>query len=134
MSKARGLSYPIIENWSLSTNQIMFEDYSSVNDLDMDNALQISVSSSLPYNLNSYLETEIQNNDGSSKINKDLLHIKEDTDNDYKQFLGISQKLILKEDCIAGSNNIHNIDLRLKASTHDADIYKTVIKFEAEQK
>ena len=119
---------------SLSTNKIIFEDYSSVSDLDMDNAVRITVNSSLPYNLNSYLETEIQNNDGSSKINKELLHIKEDSDNKYKQFLGINQKLTLKEDCEAGKNNIHDIDLRLKASSHDADIYKTVIKFEAEQK
>lgn len=119
---------------SLSTNKIIFEDYSSVSDLDMDNAVRITVNSSLPYNLNSYLETEIQNNDGSSKINKELLHIKEDSDNKYKQFLGINQKLTLKEDCEAGKNNIHDIDLRLKASSYDADIYKTVIKFEAEQK
>ena len=119
---------------SLSTNQIIFEDYSSVNDLDMNNALQISINSSLPYQLNSYLETEIQNSDGSNVINKDLLHIKDNTDSDYKQFLGINQKLILKEDCEAGSNNIHNIDLKLKASAHDADIYKATIKFEAEQK
>ena len=119
---------------SLSTNNIIFEDYSSVSDIDMDNAVQITINSSLPYQLNSYLETEIQNKDGTSKIDKDKLHIKEDSENEYKQFLGINQKLILKDKCLQGNNIIHNIDFKLKASTHDADIYKTTIKFEAEQK
>ena len=92
------------------------------------------VNSSLPYQLNSYLMTDIQNASGSSKIEKNKLNIKEDTDTEYKQFLGINNKLVLKDECQQGNDIVHNIDLRLKASIHDADIYKTTIKFEVEQK
>ena len=96
--------------------------------------MQITINSSLPYQLNSYLMTDIQNSDGSSKIEKNKLNIKESSDTEYKQFFGLNQKLVLKDGCEQGNSNIHNIDLKLKASTHDADIYKTTIKFEAEQK
>ena len=120
---------------SLSTNSITFNDYSGVEDIELNNVINISINSSLPYQLNSYLLTEIENNDKSNRIEKDLLNIKSSSDTDYKIFDDINEKLILEDDCIAGNNKSHSIDLKLKGSqAHKADIYKTVIKFEAEQK
>ena len=120
---------------SLSTNNITFEDYSGVEDIELNNAINISINSSLPYQLNSYLLTEIENSDKSNRIEKDLLNIKTNDDADYKTFNNINEKLILEDGCIAGNNKSHSIDFKLKGSqAHKADIYKTVIKFEAEQK
>ena len=62
-------------------------------------------------------------------------NIKVNKDNDYKTFNDINEKLVLEDDCDAGNNKSHSIDLKLKGSqAHKADIYKTVIKFETEQK
>ena len=120
---------------SLSTNSITFNDFSGVEDMELNNAINISINSSLPYQLNSYLLTEIENSDKSNRIEKDLLNIKTNDDADYKTFNNINEKLILEDGCIAGNNKSHSIDFKLKGSqAHKADIYKTVIKFEAEQK
>ena len=103
--------------------------------MELNNAVNISINSSLPYQLNSYLLSEIENSDKSNRIEKDLLNIKVSSNSDYKTFNDINEKLILENDCEAGNNKSHSIDLKLKGSqAHKADIYKTVIKFEAEQK
>ena len=120
---------------SLSTNSITFNDYSGIDDMELNNAVSISINSSLPYQLNSYLLSEIENSDKSNRIEKDLLNIKSSSDTDYKIFDDINEKLILENDCNAGNNKSHSIDLKLKGGdAHKADVYKTVIKFEAEQK
>ena len=120
---------------SLSTNSILFDEFSGVEDLEKLNAVDITISSSLPYRLNSYLESELKNADGSKIIPKELFNIRLNRENDYKAFTNINEKLVLKDDCEKGNDNIFSIDLILKGSLmHKADVYKTVIKFEAEQK
>lgn len=120
---------------NLSTNQITFEDFSGIDNLEKINAIEINISSSLPYQLNAYLADEIYNSDKSKKIDIDRLNIKENSDTNYKEFTNINEKLILKNNCTSGNNNTHNINLMLKGSnTYTADIYKTIIKFEVEQK
>ena len=120
---------------SLSTNSILFDEFSGVEDLEKLNAVEITISSSLPYQLNSYLESELKNSDGSKIIPKELLNIRLNGGNGYKAFYNINEKLVLKENCEKGNDNQFSIDLILKGDlTHKADIYKTVIKFEAEQK
>lgn len=120
---------------SLSTNSITFEDYSGVKDMEKLNALTVSINSSLAYDLNAYLVGEIQNADGSKKVDINRLNIKDNDEIAYQEFTGVNQKLTLKSGCRAGNNLTHNIDLKLKGgNAYPADIYKTVIKFEAEQK
>ena len=120
---------------SLNTNSVTFEDFSGVEDIEKSNVVEISINSSLPYQLNSYLVSEIQNSDKSEIIDKSLLNIKDSSSDEYKAFNNINEKLVLKDDCESGNGKIHNIDLRLSGgNSHVADIYKTVIKFEAEQK
>lgn len=64
-----------------------------------------------------------------------MLKIKENSNTSYQNFVNTADKIVLKDSCNAGNNLIHNIDLKLASNqAHKADVYKTVIKFEAEQK
>ena len=120
---------------SLDTNSVTFDGYSGVDAMEMLSAVNISINSSLPYDLNAYIPAEITNADGSSTIDFDILNIKESSESTYQQFADTTNKVVLKSDCAKGNGNIHNIDLKLDSNAaHKADIYKTVIKFEAEQK
>ena len=120
---------------SLSTNNITFEDFSGVEDMTKENAVQISINSSLPYSLNAYLPTEIQNSDKSVVMDKSILNIKENSENSYQTFANTTDKIILKDNNQAGNDLIHNVDIKLKGGiAHQKDVYKTTIKFEAEQK
>ena len=104
----------------------------------MDDAVQISINSSLPYELNAYLVEEIQNSDKSETIDKDRLGIRDNThptDEEYKKFTTVGDKLILQDNCPTGNDKEHTIDLMLEGGeAYPADVYKTVIKFEAQQK
>ena len=120
---------------TLSTNNITFEDVDSTEDVEKLNALNIRVISSLPYSLNAYLASEIQNSDKSNILDKSILNIKESSQQDYKIFNSIDGKVILKDNNLAGKQISHNIDLKLDSSRiQKADVYKTTVKFEVEQK
>lgn len=119
---------------TLSTNHITFEDFSGTEDLEMINALNITVSSSLPYELNASLPVEIYNADKTEFLPKNILNIKENTDSSYKAFSTLGDKVILKDNNPPGNNIKHNIDLKLRGGiTHKKDVYKTTIKFEVKQ-
>ena len=120
---------------SLSTNNITFEDFSGVEDMIKENAVQISINSSLPYQLNAYLPVEIQNSDKSVTMDKDILNIKENSESAYQTFSNTTDNIILKDNCSGGNDLIHNINIKLKGGiAHEKDVYKTTIKFEVEQK
>ena len=120
---------------SLFTNSITFDDFSGVEDMVKENAVQISINSSLPYSLNAYLPTEIQNSDKSNTMNKDILNIKENSESAYQTFENTIDKIILKDNNPAGNDLIHNIDIKLKSGiAHQKDVYKTTIRFETQQK
>ena len=120
---------------SLDTNSVTFEDFSGIEDIIEENAINISINSSLPYQLNAYLPTEIQNSDKSNTMDKRILNIKENSEADYKEFSNINEKVVLKDNCSAGNDKQHNVDLKLNSGiAHEKDVYKTTIKFEAEQK
>ena len=120
---------------SLDTNSVTFEDFSGIEDIIEENAINISINSSLPYQLNAYLPTEIQNSDKSNTMDKRILNIKENSEADYKEFSNINEKVVLKDNCSAGNDKQHNVDLKLNGGiAHEKDVYKTTIKFEAEQK
>ena len=120
---------------SLDTNSITFENFNASEDLEMRNAVNLTVSSSLPYKVNAYLEDELYNSDKSAIIDKSVLNIKNSSDNEYKAFNSVSTPLLLLDNQIEGDNISHSLDLILRGgSTHKADVYKTVIKFEVEQK
>ena len=119
---------------NLSTNSITFEDFSGVEDMIKENAVNISINSSLPYNLNAYLATEIQSSDKSNTMNKDILSIKDNSETDYQTFTNTIDKVVLKSNCNSGNDKQHDINLKLNGGiAHKKDVYKTTIKFEAEQ-
>ena len=119
---------------NLSTNSITFDDFSGVEDMIKENAVNISINSSLPYNLNAYLATEIQNSDKSNTMNKDILSIKDNSELDYQTFSSTNDRVVLKSNCTSGNDKQHNINLKLNGGiAHKKDVYKTTIKFEAEQ-
>ena len=120
---------------SLDTNSITFEDFSGIEDMIKENAVNISVNSSLPYQLNAYLPVEIQNSDKSNTMDKSILNIKENSESNYQVFPNAVDKVVLKDNCPAGNDLIHGVDIKLKGGiAHEKDVYKTTIKFEAEQK
>ena len=120
---------------SLDTNQITFEDFSGVEDIEKINAVNIVINSSLPYQLNAYLPTEIQNSDKSNVMDKSILNIKENSESNYQVFPNTTDKIILKDNCSAGNDLVHGVDIKLSGGiSHEKDVYKTTIKFEAEQK
>ena len=120
---------------SLNTNNITFKDFSGVEDTEKVNAVEITINSSLPYSLNAYLPTEIQNADKTNIMDKRILNIKENSESVYQAFANTTDKIVLKDNCNAGNDLIHNIDIKLKGGiAHQKDVYKTTIKFEAQQK
>ena len=120
---------------SLDTNSVTFENYNNTEDIEKLGAVNITVSSSLPYDLNAYMPNGISNMDGTKTMDSNLLNIREDSTNVYKPFTGMDTKVGLKEHCSAGNNNLHTIDFKLNGSqSYDVDVYRTVIKFEAQQK
>lgn len=120
---------------SLDTNSIIFDNYSGVEDIEKLNAINLTISSSLPYKVNAYLASEIQNADKSNIIDKFILNIKANSDTNYKEFMETINPVILLDDQSKGNGISHGIDLKLASNqSYKADIYKTVIKFEVEQK
>lgn len=120
---------------SLSTNNISFEDFDNTEDLEYSNAVEVTVNSSLPYQLNAYLESEIQNADKTKYINKSILNIKSSNKNEYRPFVDLVTPIVIEDDQEAGENNVHSIDIKLSgSSSYEVDVYKTTIKFEAKQK
>ena len=120
---------------SLNTNSITFDGYSGTEDMEMLGAVNININSSLPYSLNAYMSSEISNSDKSETMPTDILNIRENSEGVYQRFDNTTDKIVLKDNCIRGNGLIHNIDLKLSSNlAHKADVYKTVIKFEAEQK
>lgn len=120
---------------SLDTNSIMFDGFSGVDDIEKLNAINLTVSSSLPYKINAYLSTEIQNGDKSKTMDRAILNIRANGESNYNTFVDIDSPTVLLDGQPADNNVSHGIDLMLKGNlAHEKDVYKTVIMFEAEQK
>ena len=120
---------------SLDTNQISFDDFSGIEDIENVNAVNVTINSSLPYQLNAYLPSEIQNADKTKTLDKSILNIKESSDSTYQAFTNTTDKVVLKDNCSSGNQLVHGIDIMLRGGVaHEKDIYKAVIKLEAEQK
>ena len=116
---------------SLNSNSISFNDFNGTEDLQQDRAPELSINSSLPYEINAYLQEEIQNADKSETMDKSILNLKESSDSDYKEFVDIETKLNLVPHNDAGNNKIHNFDFKLNGGiAHKKDVYKATIKFE----
>src|SRR5699024_11467308 len=99
------------------------------------NAVNMTVSSSLPYQINAYLVDEIQNANKSKTMDKEILNIKENGESDYQTFENVGEAIILKDNCSAGNDVSHGLDFKLKGGLlYEKDVYKTTMKIEIEQK
>lgn len=120
---------------SLNTNNITFDGFSGVEDIEKLNAVNLTVSSSLPYEVNAYLAHEIQNASKSNTMDKRILNIKANSELSYMTFADTVNPIMLLDSQLPGNNIIHGIDLKLKGNiAHEKDVYKTTIKFEVKQK
>lgn len=118
---------------SLNTNMVTFEDVDLIDEFEIPNAIEISIESSLPYQLNATLVTEIKNNDGTKVLDPNILSIKTNSDSDYKTFSRVGESILL---CSKSSGTLDKIwlDIRLnKGFNYKTDYYKCSMKIEANQ-
>lgn len=120
---------------SLDTSSITFEDFSGVEDMEKLGAINMTVSSSLPYEVNAYLPMEIQNSGKSKTMDKSILNIKASSEVAYNEFTDLVTPVLLLDNQVAGNDKTHGIDLKLNGGVaHEKDNYKTTIRFEVNQK
>ncbi len=114
---------------------IVSYDSTGVEDVEMLGAVNLTINSSLTYQLNAYMPVEIANSDKFVTLPIDTLNIKESSEIDYKQFANTADKVVLKDGCVRGNDKVHTIDFKLASNqAHKAYVYKTVVRFKAEQK
>ena len=121
---------------TLDTNSIIFDDFDGTENLEKLGAINLTVNSSLPYELNAYLASNIENSDKTSTMQKEILNLKSSSESEYKTFPDVGVTPIkLLDNQQPGTSNNHSIDIKLKASVlPKADVYKASIKFEVKQK
>ena len=121
---------------SLDTNNITFENFSGVDNLEKLNAVNLTISSSLPYKVDAYLATEMQNSNKDKTMNKEILNIKANGTDEYKTFTDVGLTPInLIDTQESGKDKSHGIDIMLKSNmAFEKDVYKTTLRFEATQK
>ena len=120
---------------SLDTNNIIFEDFDGIEDMELHKAINLTVSSSLPYDIKSTLATDISNQDKSITLSPVILNIKTSSANDYQTFTNINDDLLLISNETSGTNKLHTLDVMLNGGIiNKADVYKTTIKLEVVQK
>ena len=121
---------------SLDTSSITFDDFNGTEDLIKENAVNLTVNSSLPYKVDAYLATEIQNASKNKTMDKEILNLKANGSDEYKSFEDVNiTPITLVDNQEAGRDKVHGIDIMLKGGIpHEKDVYKTTIKFEATQK
>ena len=120
---------------SLDTNSIIFENFNGISDMIKENAVTLTVTSSLPYEINTYLVSEIKSIDGSKTIDKSILNIKANSESNYNTFNDINTPIKLLDIQNSGLTNTHGIDLKLDSNvSFKTDAYKTTLQFEVNQK
>ena len=120
---------------SLNTNSIIFDDIDSTQDTELKSAVNLTVNSSLPYTVSASLESEMYNKDKSDSLDKSLLNIKSSDNSTYLGFTDIKVPVTLIEEQQFIKNKVHSIDLLLTGDIFKkADVYKSTLKFEVEQK
>ena len=122
-------------NVSLDTNYISFEDFNGVNDIEKNDAINITVNSTLPYSVEVSMPTNVVDEENTAMVDKNIFSIKESSSDTYQTFDNSTEYLILLDNQSSGGANNHSIDIKLNAKVlPTTSIYKTVLKFKIEQK
>lgn len=121
-------------NISLSTNQIKFENFTGLEDVEIIKAIEMNVDSDKAYNISASIPSMIRNVDGDKELNPEVLSIKESNTPDYISFSSLNDSVLLVENVASGVNT-HTFDFKLnKDKFLEKDSYRAVIKFEINQK
>ena len=121
-------------NISLSTNQIKFENFTGLEDVEIIKAIEMNVDSDKAYNISASIPGMIRNVDGDKELNPEVLSIKESNAPDYISFANLNDPVLLMENVASGVNT-HAFDFKLnKDKFLEKDSYRAVIKFEINQK
>lgn len=119
---------------SLSTNQIKFENFTGIQDMEKLSAIEMNIDSNKAYDIYALIPSEIKNPNGDKVLSARALSVRESTSPDYTRFENINQKVLLMENVASGVNT-HKFDFKLnKDSFSDKDSYRAVIRFEINQK
>lgn len=119
---------------SLNTNIVSFEDFDTVEDVELINAVELSVESSLPYKIEASLASEIKNGDGSKVINPNILSIKTNNDTQYNRFKKVGEPILIYTNQNAGNVDKISIDMKINNDIeYSIDCYKTSMKIEVNQ-
>ena len=119
---------------SLSTNQIKFEDFTGLQDVEIIEAIEINIDSDRAYDISASIPTMIRNVEGDKELDATVLSIKESNSPDYISFPSLNQSVLLLEDVASGVNT-HTFDFKLnKDKFLEKDSYRAVVKFEINQK
>lgn len=120
----------------VSTNQIMFEDYSGIEDMVNDEVV-LSVSSELPYNVGVTMTEPFKGTiDEDATIRSSNLQVKlsNESDTKYRPFT-MGKKEVIISNAPKGVDVKHNLNFRMKAdSVVKEDLYTTTLEFEVEQR
>lgn len=120
---------------SLDTNYILFDNFDGINDMEKSRAINITVNSTLPYEVSATLVTEITGSNPQNIMDKEILNIKESTSDEYKSFSTVGDKIILSDVNPPATDVNHYIDFKLKGRIpYTIDVYKAVVQFEVQQK
>ena len=121
-------------NLSLSTNQIKFEDFTGLQDVEIIKAIEMNIDSDKAYDISASIPTMIRNVDGNKELDATVLSIRESNSPDYISFPSLNQSVLLVEDVASGVNT-HTFDFKLnKDKFLEKDSYRAVVKFEINQK
>lgn len=119
---------------SLNTSSVTFNDFDGVDNSELLNAINMTINSSLPYEINAYLVNEIEGSKGSV-MDKRILNIRLNGKKDYQVFPSIETPIVLSESEVPGDDKNHGIDLMLKGGIHyEIDSYKATVRLEVKQK
>jgi hypothetical protein len=119
---------------SLNTNSITFDNFSYTESVEKLNALELVVSSTLPYNIKVSIENDIIGTTYGENVDKSIFNIKSSSSSSYQSFSDSNTSLILLQNQSAGNDMAHSIDMKLSSKKmNKVDVYKAVLKFEVEQ-
>lgn len=119
---------------SVDTNSVIFKEFSGVEDVERLNAVNLNVSSSLPYELNACLPVEIIGTSGAI-MDKEIINVRANGEALYNSFTDLNTPVNLLDNQLSGNGKIHGVDINLKGGlAHTKDNYKSTIKFEVNQK
>lgn len=120
----------------VSTNQIVFDDYNGIED-SVSNDVSLTVSSSLPYDINAMMLEEFKGTkDTTAIIDSSNLSIKlsEEDISEYKSF-SVGEEVLILSNAPKGENMEHSLTFKMKADGFvKADCYKTKLQFSVNQR